>query len=402
MRFRICLALSLLCAAHAARAQEAPSKAEMEKAHQSYSDGETAFRLGNFDEAVKKFEEAYRLIRFPTILYDIAQSYRRSYERDKNIDHLRRALDMYKSFLRDAPSTAKQRPIAERLVPELEKTIAAEQQRRHSELIAGATGKDGLFLADQLLAEGDASDAVQVLDRVLAARGNSREVLLGGLTRRALLAGQQRQKQTAIDLFERVLAIDPGYLLPDGSDAPTRGAFEAAQKVMQGRRALALSHVPPGEAHKGRAVRVQYSVDADPLGQVVEVALFYRAGEGAYSMAHVLYEKQAGAIEIPAAFLSSLHGGSRVDYYLAALDDKENQLATSGSAKEPFVLSVAPDAAELAAAAARPEAPAAPLYKRWWLWTVVGGVAVVGVALGVGLGVGLRTENPQSVPFYTP
>jgi hypothetical protein len=32
-----------------------------------------------------------------------------------------------------------------------------------------------------------------------------------------------------------------------------------------------------------------------------------------------------------------------------------------------------------------------PVYKRWWLWTVVGGVAA-GVALGVGLGVGLSSR----------
>jgi hypothetical protein len=30
-----------------------------------------------------------------------------------------------------------------------------------------------------------------------------------------------------------------------------------------------------------------------------------------------------------------------------------------------------------------------PVYRKWWLWTIVG-VAVVGVSLGVGLGVGLR------------
>jgi len=32
-----------------------------------------------------------------------------------------------------------------------------------------------------------------------------------------------------------------------------------------------------------------------------------------------------------------------------------------------------------------------PIYKKWWLWTIVGGVAVVG--LGVGLGVGLSSGS---------
>ncbi|HEY2744541.1 MAG TPA: tetratricopeptide repeat protein, partial [Polyangia bacterium] len=34
-----------------------------------------------------------------------------------------------------------------------------------------------------------------------------------------------------------------------------------------------------------------------------------------------------------------------------------------------------------------------PFYKKWWLWTVVGGVVVVGVGLGVGLAVGLSHGN---------
>jgi tetratricopeptide (TPR) repeat protein len=39
---------------------------------------------------------------------------------------------------------------------------------------------------------------------------------------------------------------------------------------------------------------------------------------------------------------------------------------------------------------------ARPLYKKWWLWTIVGGVVVLGVGLGVGLGLGLQDSfNPS-------
>lgn len=37
-----------------------------------------------------------------------------------------------------------------------------------------------------------------------------------------------------------------------------------------------------------------------------------------------------------------------------------------------------------------------PLYKKWWLWTAVGGVVVVGVGLGVGLGLGLSSNKSQT------
>jgi tetratricopeptide (TPR) repeat protein len=50
---------------------------------------------------------------------------------------------------------------------------------------------------------------------------------------------------------------------------------------------------------------------------------------------------------------------------------------------------------------ARSEAEATPVYKKWWLWTAVGGVVVVGVALGVGLGVGLSGGGEPSSHFGT-
>jgi tetratricopeptide (TPR) repeat protein len=54
-----------------------------------------------------------------------------------------------------------------------------------------------------------------------------------------------------------------------------------------------------------------------------------------------------------------------------------------------------------AAAAVAVEQPAPPpkkpLYKKWWLWTAVGGVAVAGLAIGLGVGLS-RTPSPPSAP----
>jgi hypothetical protein len=40
-----------------------------------------------------------------------------------------------------------------------------------------------------------------------------------------------------------------------------------------------------------------------------------------------------------------------------------------------------------------------PVYKKWWLWTIVGGVVVVGV--GVGLGIGLTANSAPSTHLGT-
>jgi tetratricopeptide (TPR) repeat protein len=51
-----------------------------------------------------------------------------------------------------------------------------------------------------------------------------------------------------------------------------------------------------------------------------------------------------------------------------------------------------PQAATITVTAASPAPPpSTPVYKKWWLWTTVGGVVLVGV--GVGLGVGLTRSS---------
>ena len=90
-----------------------------------------------------------------------------------------------------------------------------------------------------------------------------------------------------------------------------------------------------------------------------------------------------------------------VERKIAALQeaiDKQNRAAEMPShdviqhdqAPPPAV--APPPVVVVAAPVAEPERR--PIYKRWWLWTTVGGVVVVG--LGVGLGVGL-TQHKDSV-----
>src|SRR5262249_39729268 len=108
MRSKICLLGSLVLAVSVRVAQvHAEPAAKSDRGRQAYSEGEAAYRLGRYDEAAKRYEESYRLTHYPTILFDIAQCYRRQYETDHDVAHLRKALDLYRAFRRDAPSASK-------------------------------------------------------------------------------------------------------------------------------------------------------------------------------------------------------------------------------------------------------------------------------------------------------
>jgi len=396
MRSRICP--RLLCGlllALAAPATTRAQKSDAERARQAYADGEAAYRLDRFDEAAKRYEEAYRLSKYPTILFDIAQCHRRQYETDRTLDHLRKAIDLYRAFLRDAP-TASKRPVAARLVPELEKTLAAETRRRRQELIAKANGAEGLKLAEQLVAEGQTQDAAMVLDRVIAARGNPHEVIVVAFGRRAVVAGLLGQKDVAIEAFKRALTLDPGLAPPGGADRATQEAYQAAKQVLAGKRPLTLSQVPPGDVQPGQPARIGVAVESDPVQMVEQVAVFYRlGGSGAYSVSRA--KKDAGVIEIPGAFLSGMPGGSRVEYYVAALDAFEGQLVTLGTPSDPFVFAVGRPPEPVGAAA--DSGP--PWYRKWWVWAIVGGVAAGGGA-GAYLATRSGPNNPPPVPLPTP
>ena len=83
--------------------------------------------------------------------------------------------------------------------------------------------------------------------------------------------------------------------------------------------------------------------------------------------------------------------------------DKQNSASTLPP-HDVLPSSMAPPAASPAATMLPPagagvarEHKTTPVYKKWWLWTAVGGVAAVG--LGVGLGVGLsRSQSGSSFP----
>ncbi len=398
----VSLALVLGCLrAHADPGETSATKADLERARVIYNEGEAAYRVGRFDEAAARYEESYRIIKVPMILFDIAQSLRRWDETgNQDLRRLKKALDLYQTFVREAP-TARQRPIALQLIPELEARIAAETRRQRDALVATASGMEGVALSDRLVEEGARMDAAQVLDRVLASSRNPREVIVAALTKRGLLSCALGEPVVAVEAFKRALVLDPALVLPAAATPATRDAYAQARKALEGRKPLAIGHVPPGAARQGRPARIAIAVLSDPLEMIHELAVRYRvAGAGAYSTSSA--PKASGEIEIPASLMATLQPGSRIEYYLAALDEEEGELTTLGSPTSPFVFHLAADSAAVVAAQPRSTVtPALPLYKRWWLWAAVGAAAVVGVAAGVGGYYGTLPNNPPAVPLPT-
>jgi tetratricopeptide (TPR) repeat protein len=123
MRRRITLAAAVFLLALSAPAlAETPPLGEDPKALETAKaltrQAEIDYKLGRFEISLAEYTSAYQSYPAPALLLDIGQCHRmlKEYER---------ALFSYKGYLRDAPD-AKNRPVVEGLIAEMEQSLAAE------------------------------------------------------------------------------------------------------------------------------------------------------------------------------------------------------------------------------------------------------------------------------------
>jgi hypothetical protein len=122
---RMALALGIVVALGGAQAPGADASGEVvEKAKTYFNAGAQAYAVGQYPVAVQAFEEAYKLAPRPAIQFSIAQAERRQYFVDRNADHLRRAIEMYRRYV-DVVKQGGRRADAVQALSELEPLAAA-------------------------------------------------------------------------------------------------------------------------------------------------------------------------------------------------------------------------------------------------------------------------------------
>jgi tetratricopeptide (TPR) repeat protein len=87
-------------------------------ARAAFDEAERLYQLGRFEEAIASYEKAYALDRHSAFLYNIALAHRRQFEIDSKPEHLRRARELYRNYLRLEPTTPRKAAI-EQTIQEL-------------------------------------------------------------------------------------------------------------------------------------------------------------------------------------------------------------------------------------------------------------------------------------------
>lgn len=114
-RVSVAMAVTVAMIAGATGARAAPPR---DNAKAIFQDGERNFQLGKFEAAIEAYERAFNLDPQPAFIFNIALAHRRQYEIDGKLEHLLRARELYRNYLKldaDSPN----RPGVDKLITEL-------------------------------------------------------------------------------------------------------------------------------------------------------------------------------------------------------------------------------------------------------------------------------------------
>ena len=133
----------------------APALADdVEEAKRAFDKAETAYKLGKYKEAIESYEAAYRAMAEPAFLYNIAQAHRQQYNLDKETFHLHKALNLYKTYLRESKEIQRKQ-VVQNLIGELKQIISAveantprDDQTRGRLILRGEIAKGGIIELD--------------------------------------------------------------------------------------------------------------------------------------------------------------------------------------------------------------------------------------------------------------
>jgi len=119
--YRCVAVCSLACILVAAPAQAAPDPILVKKAKVHVEQARLAYNLGKFDEALRGYEAAYRLVPMPGLLFNLGQCHRHAGNHE-------RAIFFFDGYLREASPEAGQRTLVLDLKKESEAKLAAAQK----------------------------------------------------------------------------------------------------------------------------------------------------------------------------------------------------------------------------------------------------------------------------------
>jgi tetratricopeptide (TPR) repeat protein len=118
---RLALALAVLLTLLAPSPAHSQPRPTPPQARELVREGNSAYRIGRFEDALAAYERAYKLFPDPRLLYNLAQCH-------TQLRHYDRAIFLYQSFLDQSPQVP-DRPRIEQTIAELKARADAERMK---------------------------------------------------------------------------------------------------------------------------------------------------------------------------------------------------------------------------------------------------------------------------------
>lgn len=115
MRARALFAAALCAALLPWSAARAAGEDALTQSKALFNVGAQAYERGQFLAAIEAFEQAYKLTPRQGILFSTAQAYRRQYFVDRQPDHLRRSIALYREYLQQVPEGGRRADVVQAL-----------------------------------------------------------------------------------------------------------------------------------------------------------------------------------------------------------------------------------------------------------------------------------------------
>ncbi|HUU01372.1 MAG TPA: hypothetical protein VM425_08045 [Myxococcota bacterium] len=223
--------------------------------------------------------------------------------------------------------------------------------------------------ATSAYAELDFEKALSLIQQAKQEEGNSRDQLLRIYHIDGLCQGALGHYDLALSAFLKLLALNPAFRLSADVSPRVRKPFEDLLK--QDLPRLEVRSIPPAGAWKGEPVGLTFEVVADPAKMMRSIRIWYKTGKQQKykSIRAPLKDKGRHMVNLSAPSFTGTKG--TLSWYALAEGEHFSELRQFGDVLHPAKLDII-DRAEQEVATSR------PWYKRWWVWTIVGGLAVAG------------------------
>lgn len=176
--------------------------------------------------------------------------------------------------------------------------------------------------------------------------------------------------------FEELLRLSPDYQIPATAAAKVREIFNGVKtRVAKAHRAT-LKITPPPDAAAGQPAR--FVADVSGLQHGWHAVFYYRRpGDAEYRTDDL--EKDSGGkwfVKVPATSLPLERQDYVLEWYAEILDASRLRVTAVGDALNPRRITVKSSIAAEENGGGPVVEPESPWYKKWWVWVIVGGVAV--------------------------